>query len=88
MLCRINKHMRIFSSQKSHRGCIVVVMLHQLTSIVGVNSTVLATAIFREDQRLFYSEIIRTGRLITDVNGFRERLKKHQGKTNRDLETT
>ena len=80
--------MRIFSSQKSHRSCIVVVILHQLTSIVGVNSTVLATEIFREDQKLFYGEIIRTGRLITDVNDLRKRLKKHQGKANRGLETT
>lgn len=37
----------------------------------------------REDQKLFYSEIIRTGRLITDVNDLRKRLKKHQDKTNR-----
>lgn len=37
----------------------------------------------REDQKLFYSEIIWTGRLITDVNDLRERLKKHQDKTNR-----
>ena len=37
----------------------------------------------REDQKLFYSEIIRTGRLITDVNNLRKRLKKHQNRTNR-----
>lgn len=37
----------------------------------------------REDQKLFYSEIIRTGRLITDVNDLRKRLKKHQDRTNR-----
>lgn len=37
----------------------------------------------REDQKLLYSEIIRTGRLITDINDLRKRLKKHQDKTNR-----
>lgn len=36
----------------------------------------------REDQKLLYSEIIRTGKLITDINDFRRRLKRHQDKTN------
>ena len=36
----------------------------------------------REDQRLFYSEIIRTNRLITDEDDFKRRLKRHQDKTN------
>lgn len=36
----------------------------------------------REDQKLLYSEIIRTGNLITDVNDFKRRLKRHQDKTN------
>lgn len=36
----------------------------------------------REDQRLLYSEIIRTNNLITDINDFRKRLKKHQERTN------
>lgn len=36
----------------------------------------------REDQKLFYSEIIRLNRLITDENSFRRRLKRHQDKTN------
>ena len=36
----------------------------------------------REDQRLFYSEIIRTNRLITDEEDFKRRLKRHQDKTN------
>lgn len=36
----------------------------------------------REDQRLFYSEIIRTNKQITDINDFRKRLKKHQEYTN------
>lgn len=36
----------------------------------------------REDQKLFYSEIIRTGKLITDIEDFRKRLAKHQDRTN------
>lgn len=36
----------------------------------------------REDQRLLYSEIVRTGKLITDVKDFKRRLKRHQDKTN------
>lgn len=36
----------------------------------------------REDQKLLYSEIIRTGKLITDENDFKRRLKRHQDKTN------
>lgn len=36
----------------------------------------------REDQKLLYSEIIRTGKLITDINDFRKRLKRHQDRTN------
>lgn len=36
----------------------------------------------REDQKLFYSEIIRLNRLITDENDFKRRLKRHQDKTN------
>lgn len=36
----------------------------------------------REDQKLLYSEIIRTGKLITDINDFKRRLKRHQDKTN------
>ena len=36
----------------------------------------------REDQKLFYSEIIRLNRLITDENDFKKRLKRHQDKTN------
>lgn len=36
----------------------------------------------REDQKLFYSEIIRLNRLITDEESFRKRLKRHQDKTN------
>lgn len=36
----------------------------------------------REDQKLLYSEIIRTNKLITDVNDFKRRLKRHQDKTN------
>lgn len=36
----------------------------------------------REDQKLLYSEIIRTGKLITDINNFKRRLKCHQDKTN------
>jgi len=35
-----------------------------------------------EDQKLFYSEIVRLGRLITDENDFKRRLKRHQDKTN------
>jgi len=36
----------------------------------------------REDQKLFYSEIIRTNKLITDENDFKKRLKRHQDRTN------
>ena len=36
----------------------------------------------REDQKLFYSEMIRLNRLITDENDFKRRLKRHQDKTN------
>ena len=36
----------------------------------------------REDQKLFYSEIIRLNRLITDEESLRKRLKRHQDKTN------
>ena len=36
----------------------------------------------REDQKLFYSEIIRLNRLITDESSFKKRLKRHQDKTN------
>ena len=36
----------------------------------------------REDQKLFYSEIIRLNRLITDENDFKRRLKRHQDRTN------
>ena len=36
----------------------------------------------REDQKLFYSEIIRLNRLITDEDNFKRRLKRHQDKTN------
>ena len=36
----------------------------------------------REDQKLFYSEIIRTNKLITDEDDFKKRLKRHQDKTN------
>jgi len=36
----------------------------------------------REDQRLFYSEIIRTNRLITNEDDSKRRLKRHQDKTN------
>ena len=36
----------------------------------------------REDQKLFYSEIVRLNRLITDENDFKRRLKRHQDKTN------
>ena len=36
----------------------------------------------REDQKLFYSEIIRLNHLITDENDFKRRLRRHQNKTN------
>ena len=36
----------------------------------------------REDQKLFYSEIIRLNHLITDDNDFKRRLRRHQNKTN------
>ena len=36
----------------------------------------------REDQKLFYSEIIRLNHLITDENDFKRRLKRHQDRTN------
>lgn len=36
----------------------------------------------REDQKLLYSEIIRTSKLITDINDFKRRLKRHQDRTN------
>ena len=36
----------------------------------------------REDQKLFYSEIVRLNRLITDEEDFKRRLKRHQDKTN------
>lgn len=36
----------------------------------------------REDQKLLYSEIIRTGKLITDIDDFKRRLKRHQDRTN------
>jgi len=36
----------------------------------------------REDQRLFYSEIIRLNRLIQGLEDFNIRLKRHQNKTN------
>ncbi len=36
----------------------------------------------REDQKLFYSEIIRANKLITDENDFKKRLKRHQDRTN------
>lgn len=36
----------------------------------------------REDQKLLYSEIIRTNKLITDINDFKKRLKRHQDRTN------
>jgi transposase InsO family protein len=36
----------------------------------------------REDQRLFYSEIIRLNRSFTGLDDFRRRLKYHQNKTN------
>lgn len=36
----------------------------------------------REDQKLFYSEMIRLNHLITDIDDFKKRLKRHQDKTN------
>lgn len=36
----------------------------------------------REDQKLFYSEIIRTGKLIKSFDDFKQRLKRHQDRTN------
>ena len=36
----------------------------------------------REDQKLFYSEIIRLNHPITDEEDFKKRLKRHQDKTN------
>ena len=36
----------------------------------------------REDQKLFYSEIIRLNHLITDINDYKRKLKRHQDKTN------
>ncbi len=36
----------------------------------------------REDQKLFYSEMIRLNHLITDEDDFKKRLKRHQDKTN------
>lgn len=36
----------------------------------------------REDQKLFYSEIVRLNHLITDMEEFKRRLKRHQDKTN------
>lgn len=36
----------------------------------------------REDQKLFYSEIIRLNRLIVDEDDFRKKLQRHQRKTN------
>ena len=36
----------------------------------------------REDQKLFYSEMIRLNHLITDTEDFRRRLKRHQDRTN------
>lgn len=36
----------------------------------------------REDQKLFYSEMIRLNHLITDENNFKKKLKRHQDKTN------
>lgn len=36
----------------------------------------------REDQKLFYSEIIRTNKLIKDFDDFKQRLKHHQDRTN------
>jgi len=39
-------------------------------------------SVSREDQKLFYSEIIRLNRLITDEESFKRRLKRHQDRTN------
>ena len=36
----------------------------------------------REDQKLFYSEMVRLSHLITDIEEFKRRLKRHQHKTN------
>lgn len=36
----------------------------------------------REGQRLFYSKIIHTNRLITDEDDFKRRLKRHKDRTN------
>ena len=36
----------------------------------------------REDQKLFYSEMIRLNRLIVDEDDFKRKLKRHQRKTN------
>lgn len=36
----------------------------------------------REDQRLFYSEIIRTNKPIKSFDDFKQRLKRHQDRTN------
>ncbi len=36
----------------------------------------------REDQKLFYSEMIRLNHLIEDEDDFKRKLKRHQGKTN------
>lgn len=36
----------------------------------------------REDQKLFYSEMIRLNHPITDENDFKRRLKRHQDRTN------
>lgn len=36
----------------------------------------------REDQKLFYSELLRLNRLISDEKSFKKRLKRHQDKTN------
>ena len=39
-------------------------------------------SVSREDQKLFYSEIIRLNRLIADEESFKRRLKRHQDRTN------
>ena len=36
----------------------------------------------REDQKLFYSEMIRLNHLIIDIDDYKRRLKRHQDKTN------
>lgn len=36
----------------------------------------------REDQKLFYSEMMCLNHLITDENNFKRRLKRHQDRTN------